>query len=180
MHEASTGNSPENGHNTSPDNSARTIQVDIENGAGATCQLGHYIYNGHDYDDEPDVFYIDDVDVPESIQHQGLGTKVVAKAIQVAQQQGFTIGRMDLINPFMVNIVENLRQDGLIKEASYVPKPGTSLLPEMPSEEVAKSELKVTAEQALKHLSDGEVDNKLAEQRGEDPLIGGVLCVIAF
>ncbi|HTB48564.1 MAG TPA: GNAT family N-acetyltransferase [Verrucomicrobiae bacterium] len=155
------------------------LQIEGEGGAGVTCKLGYNLYTDAGYVREPEVFYIDDVGVPDSMEGQGLGTKVVAQAIDEAQERGFKLGRMVFINPRMVSVTEKILRSKQIKDVAYIAlAPGGELKPEVPSEEALTSTARITADQAIAYLTEVEAELELAIQQDTDPTAGGVLCVL--
>lgn len=58
--------------------------------------------------------------VSEDVRHEGIGTKLMAKAIERAREDGFSYLRAKpIIDRHMVGLIEKVLAEGLIKERAY-------------------------------------------------------------
>jgi GNAT superfamily N-acetyltransferase len=153
------------------------VNLMYPNGAGVVYQEGYSIYTEAGMVEEPNVFFIEDVEVPPRIQHQGFGTKLVELATEEARNKGFELGRCGAINPDIIGILETMAETGQVQEVAYVITRGSAIKPQMPSKEVLISDQKATPEEARAFLEALDVRNDLNDRAGRDLEGSSVVCV---
>lgn len=100
---------------------------------------------------ERDTLYIEYVEVKEAAQKHGVGTQLVAAALAKARDEGYSLGRASVTNPYSVKLLERLKCAGQLSEVAYIRKPDT-YVPQLPTLTVLEAENRVTPENAAAFL----------------------------
>jgi len=127
---------------------------------------------------EPDTFYVDDIDVPESQQGFGLGHELVVRCVEEARSKGYSLMRLETINPRIVSTLNTISREGILKDMAFVPTRGIEPVA-ITSPAALESDQRVGAERAVQYLDENNAKFDAAVA-GEEEWIEhsvGVLCV---
>jgi len=167
----------ENTYPVDPEDGLDT-EISFKGIGSVSFERGNHIYD-HDRNKiaEPDVFYIEDIDVIEQHRKQGYGKQLFTLALNKAKSEGFVFSRMTIIHPSVIHIIEELRREGLVQETSYIPTQPWGE-PDIPTAETFLSPHRLSAENAEVVVRAFQQDAIIAEREDRDPRLRSVEGII--